>query len=83
MNILKETFKSVYLPVHFFWFHDIESRCSKNSEREKIECEVVEFDLAYETNDDKDFKIETIDSFPLPFNELYDIPQDSFKDCGW
>ena len=34
----------------------------------------------YETNHDTDFKIETVDNFLLPFNEFYDISQDSFKD---
>ena len=65
-----------------FLFHDIESKCQKNSEKEEIECEVVEFDYetnAYETNDDRDFKTETVDNFPSPFNEFY-ISQDSFKD---
>ena len=33
---------------------------SKNSEKEEIECEVVEFDHVYETNDDTDFKIEAV-----------------------
>ena len=54
-------------------FHNIQSKCSKNSETEEIECEVVEFDHVYETNDDTDFKIETADNYPLPFNEFYDI----------
>ena len=57
-----------------FLFHDIESKCQK--------CEVVEFDYetnVYETNDDRDFKTETVDNFPSPFNEFY-ISQDSFKD---
>ena len=52
----------------------------KNSEKEEIECEVVELDHVYEKNDDTDFKIETVDNFPLSFNEFYDISQDSFKD---
>ena len=63
-----------------FLFHDIEFKCSKNSEKEEIECGVTEFDHVYEANDDTDFKIETVDNFPLPFNEFYDISQDSFKD---
>ena len=69
--------------MDFFLFHDIESKCPKNSEEEEIECEVVEFDHetnVYETNHDTDFKIETVDNFLLPFNEFYDISQDSFKD---
>ena len=32
-----------------------------------------------ETNDDTDFKIETVDNFLLLFNEFYDVSQDSFK----
>ena len=59
-------------------FH--ESKFSKYSENEEIECEVVEFDHVYEANDDTDFKIETADNFPLPFDGFYDIPQDYFKD---
>ena len=57
----------------FFLFHEIESKCSKNSEKEETVCEVVEFHHIYETSEDTDFKIETIDKFPLPFNEFYDI----------
>ena len=74
-----ETFKGVYLPVDFL-FHGIEFKSSKNSAKEEIECEVVEFDHVYETNDNIDFKIETVDNFPLPFNEFYDVSQDSFQD---
>ena len=51
----------------------------KNSEKEEIQCEIVELDHVYKTNDYTDFKIETVDNFPLPFNEFY-ISQDSFKD---
>ena len=42
--------------MDFFLFHDIESKCPKNSEEEEIECEVVEFDHetnVYETNHDR------------------------------
>ena len=61
-------------------FHGIEFKSSKNSAKEEIECEVVESDHVYETNDNIDFKIETVDNFPLPFNEFYDVSQDSFQD---
>ena len=47
-----------------FLFHDIEFKCSKNSEKEEIECEVVELDHVHEINDDRDFKIETVDNSP-------------------
>ena len=54
----------------------------KNTEKKYIECK-VEFDHetnVYKTNDDDTgFKIETVDNFPLPFNEFYDISQDSFE----
>ena len=70
MNTLKRlpevsTFQWIFL------FHDIESKFSKNSEKEEIEWEVVEFDLAYETNDVIDF-----------IDEFYDISQDSLKDMA-
>ena len=48
-----------------FLFHDIESKCPKNSEKEQTECEVVKFDYVCE---DTEFKIESTDNFPLPFN---------------
>ena len=73
MNTLKRDLQKCLLSSGFFLFHDIESKCSKNSKKEEIECEVVEFGYVYETNDDTDFKIETVDNFPLPFNEFYDI----------
>ena len=46
--------------------------------KEEIECEFVEFGHRYETNN-TDFRIETANNFPLPFNEFY-VSQDSFKD---
>ena len=61
-------------------FHNVQSKCSKNNVKEGTECEVVELYHAYETNDDTDFEIETVDNFPLPFNEFYNISQDSFQD---
>ena len=36
-------------------------------------------DHVYETNGNSNFKIETVNNFPLPFNEFC-ISQDSFKD---
>ena len=51
----------------------------QNNEKEEIECEVVEYDHVYETNDNTDFKIGTVKNFPLPSNEFHDILQDSFK----
>ena len=42
----KETFKSVYPPVDFL-LNVIEPKCSKNSVKEEIEREVVEFDHVY------------------------------------
>ena len=80
MNTLKRDLQKCLPSSGFLLFHDIESKCSKNSEKEEIECEVVEFDHVYETNDDTDFKIEAVDNFSMPFNEIYDISQDSFKD---
>ena len=80
MSTLKRDLQSVNLPVDFVipqrWV-----QISKISEKEEIKCQVVEFDHACETNDDTDFEFETVDNFPLPFNEFYDISsQDSFKD---
>ena len=64
----------------FFLFHNIQSWCSKIIIKKKeIECEVVEFDHVSETNADTDFKIGTVNNFPMPFNEFYDISEDSFK----
>ena len=80
MNTLKRDLQKCLPSSGFFLFHDIESKCSKNSEKEEIEYEVVELDHVYETNDSTDFKIETVDKFPLPFSEFYDISRDSFKD---
>ena len=51
----------------------------KNNKKEKIECEVVEFDHVCERNDDTDFKIETVDNFLLPFHEFCHTSQDCFK----
>ena len=45
-----------------FLFHDIESKCPKNSEKEQTECVVVKFDYVC---DDTEFKIESTDNFPL------------------
>ena len=39
----------------------------------------LSLDHVYETNGNIDFKIETVNNFPLPFNEFC-ISQDSFKD---
>ena len=41
---------------------------------------MVRFDHVFEANDDTDFKIETVDNFPLPFNEFHNISQDSFNE---
>ena len=62
--------------VIIYWW---KKKCSKNSENEEIECEVVDVDHVYEKNNDTDFKIETIDNFSFLFNEFDDISQDSFK----
>ena len=64
MNTLKRDLQKCLPSSGYFLFHDSESKCSKNSEKEEIECEVVELDHVYEANDDTDFKIETIDAFP-------------------
>ena len=83
MNTLKIGCQKCLLSSGFCSFHDSEQKCPKNSEKEEIKCEIVEFDHetnVYERNDYTDFKIETVDHFPLPFNEFHDISQDSFKD---
>ena len=80
MNTLKRDLQKCLPSSGFFLFHDIESKCSKNSEKKEVKCEVVEFDHVYETNDDADFKSETVDNFSLPLNEFYIISQDTFKD---
>ena len=83
MNTLKIDWQKCLLSSGFCSFHDFEYTCTKNSEKEEIECEIVEFDHetnVYERNDDTDFEIETFDQFPLPFNEFHDISQDSFTD---
>ena len=43
--------------MDFFLFHEIQFRCSKNNEKEKIECEVAEFDHGFEINDSTSFQI--------------------------
>ena len=48
----------------FFLCSDGQSKCSENYEKEEIECEAVEFDHVYETNDDTNFKIKTVDNSP-------------------
>ena len=60
MNTLKKkSFKSVYLPVDFFYSTTLSRNVQKKkkSDKEDIECEIVEFDHVYKTNDDSDFKI--------------------------
>ena len=62
MNTLKKkSFKSVYLPVDFFYSttlsRNFKKKKKKKSDKEDIECEIVEFDHVYKTNDDADFKI--------------------------
>ena len=63
MNTLKKkSFKSVYLPVDFFYSTTLsrnvkKKKKKKKSDKEDIECEIVEFDHVYKTNDDADFKI--------------------------
>ena len=64
MNIQKRS-SEVFTSQWFFLFHDIESKCPKNSEKEQTECEVVKFDYVC---DDTEFKIKSTDNFPLPFN---------------
>ena len=34
----------------------------------------------HKTNNDTDFKIETVDNFPLPSKNFYEIWQDTFTD---
>ena len=79
MNTLKRDLQKCLPSSGSFLFHDIGVQMFKNSEKEEIQCEVVELDHVYKTNDYTDFKIETVANFPLPFNEFY-ISQDSFKD---
>ena len=64
--------------LQWILFYDIKFKCSKNNQKEEIECELVEFDHGYETNDNTDFRIETSNNYPLPFNEFY-ISQNSFN----
>ena len=85
MNTLKSDLQKCLPSSGFFLFHDVQSKCWKNHwsfiiNKEEIKYEVVEFDHVYETNDDTDYKIETVNNFPLPFNEFYDISQNYFKD---
>ena len=44
MNTLKRDLQKCLPSSGFFLFHDIESKCSKNSEKKEVKCEVVEFD---------------------------------------
>ena len=80
MNTLKRDLQKCLNSSGFFLFIDIQSKFSENKQKEETECEIAEFEHIYETNDDTDFKIETVDYFSLSFNEFYDISQDSFRD---
>ena len=58
MNTLKrELQKSLPFIGFFFLFHDSQSKCSKNDEKEEIEFEVVETVHGYETNYNTDFLV--------------------------
>ena len=59
----------------FCLFNNVEFKCSKNSEKVEVNCEVVEFDHVYETNHDTDLKLKLLIIFPC-------ISQDSFKDMA-
>lgn len=59
--------KATDFPMDFFLRHDIQSKFSKNNEKEEIECEVVGFDHGYKASDNTDFQIEIVDNLPLPF----------------
>ena len=50
--------------LQWILFYDIKFKCSKNNQKEEIECELVEFDHGYETNDNTDFRIETSNNYP-------------------
>ena len=78
MNTLKGDHQKSFSPSGCMLFLDIQSICSKNNKKEEIKYQIVTFDNAYETNDDTDFKIETVDNFHLSFNEFYDISQGFF-----
>ena len=70
MNTLKRDLQKCLPFRGFFLFHEIQSKCSKHNEKEESECEIVDYDHVYETNHDTEFKSETVDNFPLPFNEF-------------
>ena len=44
-----------FIPRH--WVEMLKKKKKKKSDKEDIECEIVEFDHVYKTNDDADFKI--------------------------
>ena len=68
LNTLKRDLQ-ICLPSNgCFLLDDIQFKCPKSSEKEGTECEVVEFDHVYETKDDTEYNIETVDNFPLLFN---------------
>ena len=82
MNTLKKkSFKSVYLPVDFFYsttFSRNVQKKKKNLTKKTLNVKLLNLIMYIKQTMTLTLKFETFDNFPLPFNEFY-VSQDSFK----
>ena len=86
MNTLKKkSFKSVYLPVDFFYSTTLSRNVQKKKKKKKnltkktLNVKLLNLIMYIKQTMTLTLKFETFDNFPLPFNEFYDVSQDSFK----
>ena len=86
MNTLKKkSFKSVYLPVDFFYSTPLRRNVKKKKKKKKnltkktLNVKLLNLIMYIKQTMTLTLKFETFDNFPLPFNEFYDVSQDSFK----
>ena len=86
MNTLKKKyFKSVYLPVDFFYSTTLSRNVKKKKKKKKnltkktLNVKLLNLIMYIKQTMTLTLKFETFDNFPLPFNEFYDVSQDSFK----
>ena len=85
MNTLKKkSFKSVYLPVDFFYSTTLSRNVQKKKKKKKnltkktLNVKLLNLIMYIKQTMTLTLKFETFDNFPLPFNEFY-VSQDSFK----
>ena len=80
MNTLQRDLQKCLPSSGFFYSMTLSPNVQKIVKKKKLNVKSLNYETnVYETNDDRDFKTETVDNFPSPFNEFY-ISQDSFKD---